>query len=63
MTVIAICLGLVIVFLALKVHEIKFIDQAKVFQQRNGSIHGGAVNVGILLFRDLQQRRCIEMLG
>src|ERR1700689_3699973 len=45
--VVAIGLGLVIVLLALDMHEIEFIDQSAILEQAESTIDGGTIDVGI----------------
>lgn len=61
MAVIAIGLGLVVVLLALNVHEIEFIDQSTILEQSEGSIDRGAIDVGIMFPGQLKERGRIQM--
>jgi hypothetical protein len=61
--VISIGFGLVIVLLALNVHQIQFIDQPTVFEQREGSIDRGAIDIRILFPGDLQKPSGVQMSG
>lgn len=51
----------VIVFFTFYVHEVEFIDQGKSLEQRDGPIDSCAVNLRILLFRERQQCRRIQV--
>ena len=60
---IAIRLGLVIMLFTLDVHQIQFIDQAVLLEQRDGSIDCCAVDSRILLPGNLEEPGRIEMPG
>jgi hypothetical protein len=62
-TVVAAGFHFVIMLLAFEVHELQFIDQPAVFEERNGSIDDGSVDIGILLLGNLQQRCYILSLA
>jgi hypothetical protein len=63
MGVIAIRLGLVVMSLALDVHQIQFIDQAPLLQEGNSPIDGRAVDVGVLLLSEAEKVGGIQMPG
>src|ERR1700690_2192799 len=58
---IAIRLRLVIMFLALDVHQVKFIDQTLALQQRERSINGGTIDTRVVFPRNFQESRRIEV--
>ncbi len=62
-TVIAVGLGLVIMLLALDVHEIEFIDQPAILEQCESSIDRGAIDIGVLFPGKLEEHGCIQMPG
>jgi len=61
MAVIAAGLRLVVVLFSLQMHQVKLIDQALLFQQRNGSVHRRPVDLRVLLLSQLQEFGRIEM--
>lgn len=61
MAVIAIGLGFVIVFFALDVHEIEFVDQASLLEQSDGAVDGSAINRWIFLFGNLEQGSGVQV--
>ena len=61
MTVIPAGFCFVVVLLALQMHEVKLVDQATIFEQRNRPVHRCAVDSGIVLFRDRQQLCRVEV--
>jgi len=54
-------LDLVIVLFAVQVHEVQLIHEPEFLEQFNGAVHGGTIDAGFSLPRQLQQGSCIEM--
>jgi len=54
--------ALVVVFLALHMHQIKFIDQAVPLEQAEGAVDGNAIDLGIEATRAAQQLAGVEVL-
>jgi len=62
MDVIALWAALVVVFLTLHVHEIKFVHQSMSLEQTQGAIDSHTIDVGIELSGVAQYLACIQML-
>lgn len=62
MNMIALRTPLVIMLLALHVHEVEFVDQPVAFEQFQGSIYRHPVNAGIQFAGVAQDLRCIQVL-
>lgn len=62
MNVIPACLDFVVMLLALQVHQIQFVNQPKLLQEFDGSIHCRTVNVRLPLPGQIQKRSGIQML-
>ncbi len=60
--VVALQFALVVVTLAVDVHQVEFVDQALALQQLQGAVHRAAVDAGIDLLRLAQNLTGIEML-
>ena len=60
--VVALRAALVIMFLALHVHEIQFVDQAMSFEQTESAINGDSVDVGIETAGVAQDLAGVEVL-
>lgn len=63
MDVVAVDLALVIMALAMNVHEIEFVDQAVALEQAQSPIDGAAVDTGIKFFRFAEKLRGVQMFG
>src|SRR6266852_4446428 len=55
------CLGFVEVLLAVQVHEIEFIDQAKLFQKFKGSVDCSSIDLPIPLLCKRKQTCCVKV--
>lgn len=55
-------LALVIMALAVEVHEIEFVDQSVTFEQAESAIHGAAIDTGVEALRLPQNLACVQML-
>jgi len=61
MQMVILCFDLVIMLLAIEVHQIEFVDHAQLLKQLDGSVNRRAIDIGITLAGLPQQARCVKM--